>query len=163
VAAPDAATVMLYPGSLAFGMLAALRARTVRAPHLTAARLPFPSSPGQHHRRRTSAKRSLVLWLTALAQQRAIVRDRDARLRRQRTGPEAVRPIRSGRCGDEAVLPRLAPVARWGGPRRPAAGTRVARGAPGRDIIVSDDGLQHYACRARIEIAVLDGARGLGQ
>ena len=32
----------------------------------------------------------------------------------------------------------------------------------GVDIIVSDDGLQHYALEREIEIAILDGERGLG-
>ena len=30
----------------------------------------------------------------------------------------------------------------------------------GRHIIVSDDGLQHYALEREIEIAILDGERG---
>ena len=32
----------------------------------------------------------------------------------------------------------------------------------GVDIIVSDDGLQHYALEREIEIAILDGERGSG-
>jgi tetraacyldisaccharide 4'-kinase len=63
--------------------------------------------------------------------------------------------------GDEAVL--LAqqtgvPVA--AGPVRTEA-AKLLVGA-GCDVIISDDGLQHYALARDIEIAVIDAARGLG-
>ena len=64
--------------------------------------------------------------------------------------------------GDEPVL-----LARRGGcpvvagPDRIADGLILA-GELGCDMLVSDDGLQHYRLRRDLEIAVLDGGRGLG-
>jgi len=64
--------------------------------------------------------------------------------------------------GDEAVL--LAqrsgcPVC--AGPDRVAAARRIAR-KDALDVILSDDGLQHYRLKRAVEIVVIDGARGLG-
>jgi tetraacyldisaccharide 4'-kinase len=64
--------------------------------------------------------------------------------------------------GDEPVLlaQRLGcPVVV--GPRRARAARRLLEDHD-VNIVVSDDGLQHYALRRDIEIAVLDGARGVG-
>ncbi|MDP9065276.1 MAG: tetraacyldisaccharide 4'-kinase [Pseudomonadota bacterium] len=63
--------------------------------------------------------------------------------------------------GDESVLIARrtgAPVAI--GRDRPAAADLLAQ--LGCDVIVSDDGLQHYALARDCEIVVLDGARGVG-
>ncbi|HET6655151.1 MAG TPA: tetraacyldisaccharide 4'-kinase [Gammaproteobacteria bacterium] len=62
--------------------------------------------------------------------------------------------------GDEAVLLARAtgcPVV--AGPERAAAAERLAGDV---DVIIADDGLQHYALRRDFEIAVVDGERGLG-
>ena len=47
------------------------------------------------------------------------------------------------------------------GPDRVAAAQRLLAEAS-CDVLLSDDGLQHYALRRDLEIAVIDGARGLG-
>lgn len=66
------------------------------------------------------------------------------------------------RVGDEAVL-----LARRGGcpvavgPDRVAAG-RLLLDRHRCDIIITDDGMQHYRLRRDLEIAVVDGERGLG-
>lgn len=63
--------------------------------------------------------------------------------------------------GDEAVLlARQTGVPVAAGPVRPAA-ARLLLDA-GCDVIISDDGLQHYAMARDVEILVIDGARGLG-
>lgn len=65
--------------------------------------------------------------------------------------------------GDEPLLIRVrsgAPVV-VGRDRVAAARTLLAR-HPGVDVIVSDDGLQHYRLRRDLEIAVVDAAVGLG-
>lgn len=65
--------------------------------------------------------------------------------------------------GDEPLLIRLktgAPVV-VGRNRVAAARTLLAR-HPGVDVIVSDDGLQHYRLARDVEIAVVDAAVGLG-
>jgi tetraacyldisaccharide 4'-kinase len=43
-----------------------------------------------------------------------------------------------------------------------AAAQALLRDAPDVDVILSDDGLQHYRLARAFEIAVVDGARGLG-
>lgn len=79
------------------------------------------------------------------------------------TWPLMARPDSDPRLvGDEAVL--LArrsgcPVAV--GPDRFAAGTLLLREA-GCDLLLTDDGLQHQALARDLEIAVVDGERGLG-
>jgi tetraacyldisaccharide 4'-kinase len=65
--------------------------------------------------------------------------------------------------GDEPLLTHVktaAPVV-VGRDRVAAARTLLAR-YPGVDVIVSDDGLQHYRLRRDIELAVIDAATGLG-
>jgi tetraacyldisaccharide 4'-kinase len=65
--------------------------------------------------------------------------------------------------GDEPLLIRIktdAPVM-VGRDRVAAARTLLAR-HPGVDVIVSDDGLQHYRLHRDIELAVIDAATGLG-
>jgi tetraacyldisaccharide 4'-kinase len=65
--------------------------------------------------------------------------------------------------GDEPLLIRVkthAPVV-VGRDRVAAARTLLAR-HPGVDVIVSDDGLQHYRLQRDIELVVIDAATGLG-
>ncbi|MEX0957654.1 MAG: tetraacyldisaccharide 4'-kinase [Burkholderiales bacterium] len=65
--------------------------------------------------------------------------------------------------GDEPVL--LAARARcpvWVGADRVAAAQALLKNHPDCDVILSDDGLQHYRLARDIEIAVIDGSRGFG-
>lgn len=65
--------------------------------------------------------------------------------------------------GDEAVLlaTRLVcPV--WSGPDRTATGRALLAAHADIDVLIFDDGLQHYALARDFEIAVIDAARGLG-
>lgn len=66
-----------------------------------------------------------------------------------------------GMCGDEPALIRLrtgAPVAI--GVDRPAAARLLL--AEHVDVVVADDGLQHYALGRDVEVCVVDGVRRLG-
>jgi tetraacyldisaccharide 4'-kinase len=64
--------------------------------------------------------------------------------------------------GDEPVLiARRTGCAVWVGPDRIAVAAALRAAHPEVDVLVLDDGLQHYAMRRDIEIAVAD-ARGLG-
>jgi tetraacyldisaccharide 4'-kinase len=65
--------------------------------------------------------------------------------------------------GDEPLLMRqrnLCPV--WIGSDRPAVALALLQAHPECDILLSDDGLQHYRLRRDVEIAVVDGARRFG-
>ena len=65
--------------------------------------------------------------------------------------------------GDEPVLiARRARVPVFIAPDRPAAARALLEAHPEVDVIVSDDGLQHYALARDVEIAVVDGERRFG-
>jgi len=67
----------------------------------------------------------------------------------------------AGRVGDEPLLMARRTGAKVAiGRRRPAAAQLLIDA--GCDVIVSDDGLQHYALCRDVEIAVIDGERGFG-
>jgi tetraacyldisaccharide 4'-kinase len=65
--------------------------------------------------------------------------------------------------GDEPLLMarrHLCPV--WVGKDRVAAARAALQAHPECDVVLCDDGLQHYRLRRDIEIAVVDGERGFG-
>jgi tetraacyldisaccharide 4'-kinase len=65
--------------------------------------------------------------------------------------------------GDEPVLiARRAEVPVFVSPDRPAAARSLLEVHPEVDVVVSDDGLQHYALARDVEIAVVDGERLYG-
>lgn len=65
-------------------------------------------------------------------------------------------------CGDEPLLLAAAGVPVAVGRDRPAAARLLYARHPELRLILCDDGLQHYRLARDLEIAVLDGARGLG-
>jgi tetraacyldisaccharide 4'-kinase len=77
--------------------------------------------------------------------------------------PHAVRADDdSSLVGDEALLLAADRFPVWVGRDRVAAARSLLAEHPACDVIIADDGLQHYALRRDCEIAVLDGGRGLG-
>ncbi len=112
-----------------------------------------------------TGKTPLVLWLTdwLLGQGRRpgiVLRGYGARGTSWPRG--VVAESHPTEVGDEAVLlarRSQCPVAV--GPDRAAAAAMLLATEP-CDIIVSDDGLQHYRLHRDLEILVLDGRRGLG-
>jgi tetraacyldisaccharide 4'-kinase len=65
--------------------------------------------------------------------------------------------------GDEPVLiARRGQCPVWVGRRRTEAGRALLAAHPEVDVILSDDGLQHYALARDLEIVVIDGKRGFG-
>ena len=65
--------------------------------------------------------------------------------------------------GDEPVLiARRTGVPVYLSPDRPAAARALLAAHPEVDVLVSDDGLQHYALARDVEIAVVDGERRFG-
>jgi tetraacyldisaccharide 4'-kinase len=78
--------------------------------------------------------------------------------------PQAVLPGSDpAAVGDEPVLMAqrlLCPV--WIGRDRPAAAHAMLLAHPQCDIIISDDGLQHYRLQRDVEIVVVDGIRRFG-
>lgn len=104
---------------------------------------------------------ALASALRAAGQQPGIVsRGHGGRWR----GPEEVLPDSAAEdCGDEALLLARssgAPVVV--GRDRAAAARHLLSLAPGCSVILSDDGLQHYALGRDVELVVIDRRRGLG-
>jgi tetraacyldisaccharide 4'-kinase len=66
--------------------------------------------------------------------------------------------------GDEpCLLAQRAGCPVWVGTDRAATARALHAAHPDVDVIISDDGLQHYRLARDVEIAVIDGARGLGK
>ena len=110
-----------------------------------------------------TGKTPLVIWLVECAQQLGfnpgvVLRGYGGHA----TGPVRVSPHDSAaQVGDEAVL--IAQQTGVGvaiGRDRPAAAHLLT--AAGVDLVISDDGLQHYRLERDAEIVVVDGQRGLG-
>lgn len=65
--------------------------------------------------------------------------------------------------GDEPVLiARRTGVPVYVSPDRPAAVRAMLEAHPETDVVITDDGLQHYALARDVEIVVVDGERGFG-
>ncbi len=77
--------------------------------------------------------------------------------------PRAVAPDDDPRIvGDEPLLLAASGHPVWVGRRRAAAARGLLAANPATDVVIADDGLQHYALARDCEIAVVDAARGLG-
>jgi tetraacyldisaccharide 4'-kinase len=160
-----ALTVLLLPLSLLFSAVSGLRRQAYRHGWLRAVSVGVPVIVVGNITAGGSGKTPLVIWLVN-------------RLRSQGYRPGVVSRGYGGtvqRCievqsdsspaevGDEPLLIRLktaAPVVV--GRDRVAAARTLLAAHPGVDIIVADDGLQHYRLHRDIELAVIDGASGLG-
>jgi tetraacyldisaccharide 4'-kinase len=76
------------------------------------------------------------------------------------------RPVARGddptRVGDEPLLLATTGAPVWIGRDRAAAARALLAANPECNVLLSDDGLQHYALRRNFEIAAVDAARGFG-
>ena len=102
-------------------------------------------------------------WLKRYKSKGLSARDRQSRLWGQGPFPQAVQPdSKASDVGDEPLmLAQLTGVPVAVAPKRPQA-VSLLLAEHAVDIIIADDGLQHYALGRQIEIAVVDGERGLG-
>jgi tetraacyldisaccharide 4'-kinase len=64
--------------------------------------------------------------------------------------------------GDEPVLLARTGLPVWVGRDRPAAARALLAAHRECNVLIADDGLQHYAMARTVEIAVVDASRGLG-
>lgn len=157
--------LILLPASLIFLLLSAARRALYRGGVLHSETLPVPVVVVGNITVGGSGKTPLTLWL---AQQFLDTGRRPGIVSRGFGGanilPRAVRPDSDpGEVGDEALLMAqraLCPV--WIGRDRAAAGRALLAAHPECDVLLSDDGLQHYRLRRDAEIAVVDGARRFG-
>ena len=157
--------LFLLPLSWLFGAIVALRRRLYSLRVLPSLRLPVPVVVVGNLTVGGSGKTPLVLWLVG-------------RLREQGWHPGIISRGYGGRAGSEILcvtaasdatlvgdepllLARRSDVPVFIGRDRVAAGRALLVEHPECDIVVSDDGLQHYRLERSAEIVVFDG-RGAG-
>ena len=150
-------SVLLYPMSLLFRAAVAARRAAYRAGVLETVHLPVPVVIVGNVAVGGTGKTPLVLWLAAFLRERG---RRPGIVSRgyggTAAGPAAVPPDGDPRrYGDEPVmLAQRAGCPVWIGADRAAAGQALLAAHPDCDVIVSDDGLQHYRLARDVEIVV---------
>lgn len=154
---------LLFPFSLLFGLASRLR----RIVYLLrpATRLPVPVIVVGNLAVGGTGKTPLVLWLV----ERLRAAGRRPGVISRGYGAAASSAVAVGEgsdpgaVGDEPVLiARRGRCPVWVCRDRTAAGMALLKANPEVDVIVSDDGLQHYALARDMEIVVVDGQRGFG-
>ncbi|MEF8700310.1 MAG: tetraacyldisaccharide 4'-kinase [Candidatus Accumulibacter sp. UW26] len=154
----------LLPVSWLFGLLVDLRRRLYRCALLPSQRLPVPVIVVGNLTVGGSGKTPLVLWLVGRLREQGW---RPGIISRGYGGAaHKVRPVLASSpaslVGDEPLLlARRSAVPVFVGGDRPAAGRALLAAHPECDVIVSDDGLQHYRLQRTFELAVFD-QRGAG-
>src|SRR3990167_8010319 len=157
--------LLLLPVSLMFRALATLRRTLYLSRILTSKKLAVPVIVIGNISAGGTGKTPLTL---ALAQQ-LIRHGRHPLIVSRGHGGSAQQPQRVTpdsdvrQVGDEPLLMarrNLCPV--WIGKDRAATAQAALQANPQCDVVLCDDGLQHYRLRRDVEIAVIDGARGFG-
>jgi tetraacyldisaccharide 4'-kinase len=150
--------VLLLPLAALFALLAALRRRLFRAGVLPSVRLPVPVVVVGNITAGGSGKTPLVIWLVSELRRRG---RRPGVISRGYGGSgaavaEVVETSDPGQIGDEPLLiRRRTGVPVFVGRDRAAAG-RALLAAHDCDLLVCDDGLQHYRLARDVEVAVVD-------
>jgi tetraacyldisaccharide 4'-kinase len=157
--------IILLPLSLLFGLLSAIRRALYRSGILSSEKMPVPVIVVGNITVGGSGKTPLTLWLAQQLLDEGWHPGIVSRgYRGKATSPQAVSPSDSpSEVGDEPLLMaqrKLCPV--WIGRNRPATAHSLLETNPECDIILSDDGLQHYRLQRDVEIAVVDGMRRFG-
>jgi tetraacyldisaccharide 4'-kinase len=157
-------SALLAPLSLGFGAVVGVRRFSYRAGWRRAERLPVPVVVVGNLVAGGTGKTPLVLWLVDALRARGF---RPAILSRGYGGANE-RPCEvaiggdAARYGDEPLLlAERSGVPVWIGRDRASAARAAIAAHPDRDLLICDDGLQHYALARDFEIAVED-ERGYG-
>jgi len=155
---------LLRPLSWLFGALAALRRAAYRHGVLRRVRLPVPVVVVGNIMAGGAGKTPLVAALVEALRDRGWHPGIVSRgYGRDATDTRAVHASDDARdAGDEPLILAATGVPVWVGPRRASAAQSLLTAHPDVDVIVADDGLQHYALARDVEIAVIDAARGFG-
>lgn len=158
------AAFLLLPLGLLFAAAAALR-RIAWSRWLQPRRLRVPVIIIGNISAGGTGKTPLTLWLaqwlrTQGHQPAVISRGYGAARRDPRPVPRDGLPADYG--DEPCLLARRAGCPVWVGVDRVATAEALLAAEPGTTVILSDDGLQHYRLGRDFEIAVVDGARGLG-
>ncbi len=157
-------SALLYPFSLVFRLLVWLRRLLFDGRILLSVAMPVPVIVVGNLTVGGTGKTPLVVWMVRALKDigrcpGVIVGGYGG----SGTEPAAVAAGDDPRvCGDEAVLiAQLTDVPVWSGRQRVGAAQALLGAHPDCDVLICDDGLQHYRLRRDIEIAVED-ERGMG-
>jgi len=159
-----AVTALLWPVSLLFGGLAAIRRALYRAGVLKAQHLPVPVVVVGNITMGGSGKTPFVIALAEALRLHGwhpglVSRGHGGSAR----GPRAVLAGDDPAVvGDEPLILAESGLPMWIGRDRAAAARGLLAAHPACDVVVCDDGLQHYRLARTMEIAVIDEARGVG-
>ncbi|HUN70135.1 MAG TPA: tetraacyldisaccharide 4'-kinase [Burkholderiales bacterium] len=155
---------LLWPASLLFGIVASCRRLFFKFHLFKSHKAGVPVIVVGNLVAGGSGKTPLVLWIVQLLKEH---RWRPGIVSRG-YGGSALLPVEANiasppeEVGDEPILlARRSGCPVWVAPDRVAACRLLREKHPECDVIVTDDGLQHYALRRDIEICVVDG-RGFG-
>ena len=157
-------SLALWPASLVFRFLVALRRLLYRLRILPSVKLPVPVIVVGNITAGGTGKTPLTLWLAAMLQQHG----RKPGIVSRGYGGSAAVPMavrgdsEPGVVGDEPLLlARASACPVWIGRDRVLASRGLLAAHPQCDVLVLDDGLQHYALARDVEIA-LEDERGYG-
>ena len=157
--------LLLWPVSLVFAAAAALRRFLYRRGVLRAVRLAPPVIVVGNINVGGTGKTPLVIWLARRLRARGwtpgvVCRGYSGESRQPQPALPDSDPLA---VGDEAVLlARRCGCPVWIGADRVAAAHSLFQAHPDCNVLIADDGLQHYALARDVELAVVDGSRGFG-
>lgn len=162
--APTFLTSVLLPFSWLFRAVTGIRRGLYRRGFVPAASLPVPVIVVGNITAGGTGKTPLVAWLVRLLQEHG---SHPGIVSRGYGGNNAsARAVQAGNdprtTGDEPLLLAGTGTPVWIGRDRVAAARGLLGVHPEVDVIVSDDGLQHYRLPRTVEIVVVDGQRGFG-
>jgi tetraacyldisaccharide 4'-kinase len=157
-------SVALLPLAALFRLSSSLRRLAYKIAVLRSERLPVPVIVVGNITAGGTGKTPLTLWLCGILQEQGFRPGIVSRGYGGRTSLLAVTADSDpAAAGDEPVLlARRSRCPVWIGRDRVAAARALLAASPECDVIVCDDGLQHYRLQRDVEIVVLDGSRGLG-
>ena len=157
-------STLLRPLAALFGAIAALRRAAYRRGLVRTTRVRVPVVVVGNLGVGGSGKTPLVIALAEALRARGRRPGIVSRGYGRRT--DDVRAVRAGDdvrdVGDEPLLLAATGVPTWVGVRRAAAAQALLDAHPDVDVVLTDDGLQHYALAREVEIAVVDASRGFG-
>ena len=157
-------TVALAPLSMLFCAAVALRRFLYRSGLAKTTRLRVPVIVIGNISVGGTGKTPVVLWVADLLARGGF---RPGIISRGYGGDGSLRAVTphsaASEVGDEPVLlAHRTQAPTFCGPSRVRAAQALLAAHPDCDVLISDDGLQHYALARDVEIAVMDGARGFG-
>ncbi len=161
--------LLLWPVSLLFRFISSLRRTLYRSGVLRSIKLPVPVIIVGNISVGGTGKTPFTLWLAQQLLDQgwhpAIISRGYSKAKQQQS--KTSRPVAVGdspdEVGDEPLLMAqrgLCPV--WIGRDRPATAQALLQAHPECDVILSDDGMQHYRLQRDVEIVLVDGKRRFG-